>query len=83
MEGCTSTTARGMEAKPQSALAMTFSRPTTLAKRWMRSATSSGCSTSTEQCVMTPGRIALPAGSFTPSHSFHSCSWRGLAASKE
>ena len=32
-------------ANPQSLLAMTFSRPATLAKRWMRCATSSGCST--------------------------------------
>src|SRR5712671_7201472 len=39
IEGCTSGTARGVEAKPQSAPAMTFSRPTNFAKRWMRSDT--------------------------------------------
>ena len=42
--GWTSSPARAV-AKPQSVPAMTFSRPTTLAKRSMRSATSSGCST--------------------------------------
>src|SRR5205085_11314165 len=70
-------------AKPQSAPAMTFSRPTAPAKRPMRSAISSGCSTMFEEWVMTPGMTDLPSGNLASAHSFHSCSWRGLAASKE
>ena len=52
-------------AKPQSAPAMTFSRPTAWAKRPMRSAISSGCSTMFEEWVMTPGISDLPSGSLT------------------
>src|SRR6516165_6733680 len=43
--GCTSVVYIACEEKPQSAPAMTFSRPTSRAKRMMRSAISSGCST--------------------------------------
>ena len=32
--------------------------------------------------LITPGISVLPGGSFTFSHTRHSCSWRGLAASK-
>ena len=32
---------------------------------------------------MTPGISTLPSGSFTVSNSFHSCAWRGFAASSE
>ena len=42
-------------AKPQSVPAITFSRPTSLAKRTMRSATRRGCSTVVTWWVMTPG----------------------------
>src|SRR5262245_21332141 len=70
-------------AKPQSLPAITRSRPTTLANLTMRSATSSGCSTSTLDCVMMPGIRILPSGSLTSSHTRHSCSWRGFAASRE
>jgi hypothetical protein len=52
--GCTSQVEAKL-AKPQSAPAMTFSRPTACAKCSMRSAISSGCSTMFEECVMTPG----------------------------
>ena len=31
--------------------------------------------------VRPPGTSTLPSGSFTSSKSFHSCAWRGLAAS--
>ena len=40
---------------------MTFSRPTSLAKRMMRSATSSGCSTMFLACVITLPVSALAA----------------------
>src|SRR5262245_19833273 len=70
-------------AKPQSAPAMTFSRPTARANRVMRSATSSGCSTRTVDCVIVPGIKIAPSGSLTCSHTRHSCSWRGFAASNE
>src|SRR5215468_5806127 len=70
-------------AKPQSEPAITFSRPTILAKRQMRCATNSGCSTSTVELEMTPGMSTAPAGNFTFSHTCHSCSWRGFAASNE
>ena len=43
----------------------------------------SGCSTMFEEWVMTPGMTDLPSGNFTSAHTFHSCSWRGFAASKE
>ena len=32
---------------------------------------------------ITPGMMTLPSGSLTSSKTFHSCSWRGLAASKD
>ena len=44
---------RACEEKPQSAPAITFSRPTSLAKRRSRSAISSGCSTILLAWVMT------------------------------
>src|SRR4029453_7569056 len=70
-------------ANPQSAPAMTCSRPTARAKRPIRSATSSGCSTRTVDWVIVPGISTAPSGSFTVSHTRHSCSCRGLAASNE
>ena len=42
---------------------------------------SSGCSTTLVPWLTTPGTRILPGGSFTSCHTFHSCSWRGLAAS--
>ena len=50
------------DEKPQSAPAMTFSRPTSSAKRTIRSAISSGCSTMLLECVITPGMSTLPVG---------------------
>src|SRR5262245_40829361 len=70
-------------AKPQSEPAITFSRPTTFAYRPIRSATSSGCSTRMVECEITPGIRTASFGNFAPSQTFHSCSWRGLAASNE
>src|SRR5215469_18763730 len=61
---------------------MTFSRPTSLAKRRSRSAISSGCSTILLAWVMTPGMSTLPSGTLTRSKRWYSCSCRGLAASK-
>ena len=55
----------------------------TPATRSMRSATSSGCSTSMLDWVMTPGISVVPSGSFRSSPHAYSCSWRGFAASKE
>ena len=49
----------------------------------IRSATSSGCSTTTEECVIRPGISTLSSGSATSPQSRHSWSWRGLPASKE
>ena len=57
------------QPNPQSALAITFSRPTSLAKRMRRSAISSGCSTMLLAWVMTPGQRTLPSGSFTVSNT--------------
>src|SRR5690606_13408333 len=68
---------------PQSVEAMTRSFPTAFANRSMRSATSSGCSTTLVAWETTPGRMSLPSGSSTSCHTFHSCSWRTLPASKE
>ena len=48
-----------------------------------RCATSSGCSTRTVDCVITPGIRTLSSGSLARLHSSHSCSCRGLAASNE
>src|SRR5262249_79767 len=73
--------ANGLWAKPQSVPPMTFSRPTISARRTMRCATSSGCSTILVAWLMTPGISTLPGGSFTDRQTTHSCSWRGLAAS--
>ena len=70
-------------AKPQSVPAMTFSRPTISAYLTMRCATSSGCSTSTVECEITPGIRIVPSGSFASRHTVHSCSWRGFEASNE
>ena len=47
----------------------------------MRYAISSGCSMKFDFDSMTPGISILPSGSFTVSNSFHSCAWRGFAAS--
>ena len=33
--------------------------------------------------VITPGISILPSGSLSVSHTWYSCSWRGLAASNE
>ena len=60
-----------------------MSRPTASAQRTIRSATISGCSIRLVEWVTTPGMSTLPSGSLTSFHSFHSCSWRTLAASKE
>src|SRR5262249_25139553 len=68
---------------PQSVEAMTRSRPTSFAKRRMRSATSSGCSTTLVAWLTTPGKISLPSGSLMFSQTRHSCSWRTLPASNE
>src|SRR5690606_22029697 len=51
--------------RPQSVEATTFSGPTTEANASMRSATSSGCSTTLVECPTTPGSSFLPAGSST------------------
>src|SRR5271170_3196103 len=56
-------------ANPQSAPAITFSRPTTPAKRPIRWAMASGCSTRFEAWVMTPGISTLPSGSLTVPHA--------------
>src|SRR5215469_9337887 len=61
-------------AKPQSAPAITFSRPTTPAKRVIRCATVSGCSTRLEAWVITPGISSLLSGNFAVSQTRHSCS---------
>ena len=55
------------------------SRPSKLANRWMRSDTSSGCSTTLVAWLMTPGIRMRPAGSLTSFQTCHSCSCRGLA----
>ncbi len=70
-------------AKPQSEPAITRSRPTSLAYFTMRSATNSGCSTSTVEWLITPGISTLSFGSLAFPQIFHSCSWRGFAASNE
>src|SRR2546429_206371 len=49
----------------------------------MRWAISSGCSIKLVFDSMTPGISTLPSGNFTSWKTFHSCAWRGLAASKE
>lgn len=59
-------------AKPQSLPAIMFSRPTARAKRSIRCATSSGCSTSTVVCEITPEISSIPSGSFTVCHTCHS-----------
>ena len=50
------------------AAAITFSRPTSLAKRTIRSAISSGCSTMLLAWVIMPGQITLPAGTLMRSN---------------
>ena len=67
--------------KPQSLPAITFSLPTSFAYRPMRCAMSSGCSMKFDFDSITPGMSSLPSGSLSVSNSFHSCAWRGLAAS--
>jgi len=49
--------------------------------RTMRSETNSGCSTMLVAWLITPGTSMRPAGSLASRHTFHSCSWRGLAPS--
>jgi hypothetical protein len=61
--------------------AMTFSRPTSLASRTIRSFTNSGCSTTLVAWLMTPGMSTEPFGSLTSFQTCHSCSWRGFAPS--
>ena len=51
--------------KPQLTPAMTFSRPTSLAYRTIRSATSSGCSMKLVVVSNTPGISTFPYGSLT------------------
>ena len=48
-----------------------------------RCAMSSGCSMKLVFESITPGMTTLSSGSFICSKTFHSCAWRGLAASKE
>src|SRR5919106_226939 len=48
------------DEKPQSLPAITFSGPARSAYRMMRSATTSGCSTTFVVWLITPGMIALP-----------------------
>src|ERR1700757_2604062 len=74
---------RDVWAKPQSAPPMMFSGPRILAKRSRRWATSLGCSTVVMWWLMTPGMRILPSGSFACSHTSHSHSCLGLAASME
>ena len=40
-----------------------------------------GCSTTSVECVTTPGTRILPAGRRTSRHTDHSCSWRAFAPS--
>src|SRR3984957_13596392 len=54
--------------RPQSVPAITFSRPTTLAYRTMRSATTCGCSTILVAWLTTPGISSLPSGSLAAGH---------------
>jgi hypothetical protein len=68
-------------ANPQSAPAITRSRPNTLAKVMIRSATISGCSASVVVWAITPGARIFPSGSSTPSQPCYSYARRGLAAS--
>jgi formiminotetrahydrofolate cyclodeaminase len=82
IEGCTRLR-YGVWANPQSVLAMTRSRPTSSARRTMRWATSSGCSTTLVEWLMSPGSRTRPSGSSTSFQTAHSCSWRGLACSSE
>src|SRR5207245_3541617 len=70
-------------ANPQSAPAITFSRPTILANRTIRSAISAGCSIRLVVWLMTPGMRILPSAGRNSSKTWYSCSCRGLAASKE
>ena len=71
------------EEKPQSALATTFSRPTSSANLTIRSAMVSGCSTMLVAWLMTPGSSTASRGGLTDSNTWYTCSCRGLAASKE
>src|SRR5262245_2006732 len=72
---------KGPCEKPQSVPAITFSRPTSLASRTMRCATSSGCSIKLVAWVTTPGTSVAPSGSVTFCHTVHACAWRTCAAS--
>src|SRR5262245_26206391 len=81
--GWVSLNLRAEAANPQSAPAITFSRPTILAKRRILSATNSGCSTRLVVWLITPGMRIFQSGSFTRSKTWYSCSWRGFAASNE
>src|SRR5215472_9082018 len=81
--GCVSLNRTAEAANPQSAPAMTFSRPTRAANRMIRSAISSGCSTRLVVWLMTPGIRILPSAGLNFSNTWYSCSWRGFAASNE
>ena len=69
------------EPMPLSVLVWRFSRPTMLAYLTIRSATSSGCSTRSVECEITPGMSIFPSGSFNSSQTWYSCSCLALAAS--
>ena len=69
--------------KPQSVPAITFSRPTILASRTMRSATSSGCSTKLVVVSISPGMRSIDVGSGYCLNSLNSCACRGFAISSE
>jgi hypothetical protein len=73
----------GRRRAPQPVLPITFSRSTGRARRSIRSATSSGCSTILVAWLIKPGSRDLPSGSVTVSQRPHSCSWRGSANSSE
>ena len=68
-------------ANPQSAPAITFSRPTCRATLQIRWATSSGCSIKFVTESITPGIKTMPSGNLTSLKTAHSCSWRGFDAS--
>ena len=78
-EGATALLTNAKVANPQSAPAITRSRPTISAYWQMRCATNRGCSTKLVVESMTPGIRILSSGIFALRRSSHSCAWRGLA----
>src|ERR1700752_2024539 len=82
-DGATALLTNAKVAKPQSAPAITRSRPTMSAYWQIRCATSRGCSTKLVVEPMTPGIRILSSGIFAPCISPDSCAWRGLAASND